>query len=181
MRGYLLLAACAARVAPPPPAPPPPAPPPAAAAPPPVAAAPAFPAAYAPPGPDGAPVAFGQWAGQPVLVNLWASWCPPCIEELPALRALHAQWAPRGLVVVGVAIDDQPARVLATADARGMAWPQALDGSNRASLVFDTTELPTTLLYGPDGALRYKQVGVLAAQDPALEQALAQAVEQAGP
>ena len=153
------LISCAAR----PPAPVPPAPVPPA----PVSSA-RFPVTYAPLDPSGQPVPFSQWDGQPVLVNLWASWCPPCLEELPALRAVHDAWAPAGLVVVGLAIDDPPARVLATADARGMTWPQALDGSNRASVTFDTVELPTTLLYGPDGRLLYKHVGVLLADDPAL-------------
>lgn len=139
---------------------------------------PAFPLAYTPVDPSGAALPFAQWAGQPVLVNLWASWCPPCHEELPALRALQAELAPRGLVMVGLAIDDPPARVLATVDARGITWPQALDGSNRASVTFDTLELPTTLVYAPDGRLLYKHVGVLSAEDPALRQALSQALDQ---
>ncbi|MCK6507465.1 TlpA family protein disulfide reductase [Myxococcota bacterium] len=173
MRAALLLAWACARPAPPAPA----ASAPTAVA---VAAAPAptFPLAYTPVDPTGAPVPFAQWAGRPVLVNLWATWCPPCHEELPALLAVQREHAPRGLVLVGLAVDDPPARVLATTDARGITWPQALDGSNRASVTFDTVELPTTLLYGPDGALLYKHVGVLSADDPALQQALSQALDQ---
>jgi thiol-disulfide isomerase/thioredoxin len=136
----------------------------------------AYPHAYKPEGLDGGPQPFARWQGQVVLVSVWASWCPPCIEELPVLLALEAAWQPRGLQVVGVAIDDTPARVQATADARGLTWPQALDGSNRASQVFDTDELPTTLLYGADGTLLYKQVGPLEPQDPDLEAALSAAL-----
>ena len=51
----------------------------------------------------GQPVTFDRFKGQVVLLNFWATWCPPCIHELPALDALQAKYAERGLIVVPVA------------------------------------------------------------------------------
>ena len=62
------------------------------------------------PGLDGTPVAFpGQWAGRPLLVNVWASWCGPCIEEMPELQRFHAEQGANGVQVVGIALDDADA------------------------------------------------------------------------
>ena len=122
---------------------------------------------------------FSAWQGRPVLVNLWASWCPACIEELPALQALEASWVPRGLVLVGVAVGDPAEHVAAAVRDRGLSWPQALDDSERARRTFDTDELPTSLLYAPDGTLLLKQVGALRVDDPAVQAALLRAVSAA--
>ena len=58
----------------------------------------------------GAPVESAQFAGQPLIINLWATWCGPCREEMPVLNDLAAQLQPSGLNIVGVALDE-PARV----------------------------------------------------------------------
>jgi len=63
--------------------------------------------AFEVPGLDGTPVAVpGRWAGQPLLVNVWASWCGPCIEEMPELQRFHAEQGADGVQVVGIALDD---------------------------------------------------------------------------
>jgi len=59
---------------------------------------------------DGTPVAVpGQWAGRPLLVNVWASWCGPCIEEMPELQRFHTEQGDNGVQVVGIALDDADA------------------------------------------------------------------------
>lgn len=135
-----------------------------------------LPTAYRPQGLEGGVVDFSEYDGRPVLVNLWATWCAPCLIELPDLVAVHENWGPRGLQMVSVAVDDQPARARAVAVKRGMAWRQARDGGAGASRVFGTGQLPTTLLYGPDGRLLWSKQGPIAADDPALEAALAGAL-----
>ena len=55
---------------------------------------------------DGASHTFADFKGQYLLVNLWATWCPPCREKLPALRDLHTRLHPRGLEIVGFSFDD---------------------------------------------------------------------------
>ncbi|HVI58078.1 MAG TPA: TlpA disulfide reductase family protein [Luteimonas sp.] len=66
--------------------------------------------AFTVPGLDGRPVAVpAAWAGRPVLVNVWASWCGPCIEEMPELQRFHATQGANGTQVVGIALDDAAA------------------------------------------------------------------------
>ncbi len=120
----------------------------------------------------GGEVDFAGLAGRPVLVNLWATWCAPCMAELPELLALHRTWSPRGLEVVSVAIDDNAARARIVTAKRGMTWTHAVDGSARAARVFGTDQLPTTILYAPDGAVLWSKRGALDADESGLDAVL---------
>ncbi|MCB9777630.1 MAG: TlpA family protein disulfide reductase [Alphaproteobacteria bacterium] len=180
---WALMLACAPRVGPvmAPPAAPPAADPPAAAAAAPVAAtAPqplSYPLDYVPLDLAGTPMPFSRWEGRVVMVNLWASWCPPCLHELPALRQVHEAHAAAGLVLVGLAIDDTAAGASQAFLERELKWPVAMDQGTHAGPIFGTNELPTTLLYGPDGALVWKHAGPLQADDPDLAAALAELLD----
>ena len=57
------------------------------------------------PTPEGQPVVFNNWRGQVVVINFWATWCPPCVEEMPDLNRLHTQWQPRNVQFVGIGVD----------------------------------------------------------------------------
>jgi thiol-disulfide isomerase/thioredoxin len=54
---------------------------------------------------DGKPVSMSQWDGQAVVVNFWATWCGPCQREIPLLNRMHAEYSPKGVHIVGVAVD----------------------------------------------------------------------------
>ena len=136
-----------------------------------------FPSTYVATDLDGADVPFSAWAGRPVLVNLWATWCPPCMAELPALKALHAAWGPRGVAFLGVAVGDDPAKVRAVRAQRGMDWTMLLDGHRRSTRAFGSDMLPTTLVYGADGTLLYQHVGAVGADDAELKAALEKAAD----
>ena len=55
---------------------------------------------------DGSGLSLSDYAGKYVLLNFWATWCPPCVEEIPSLNALHDQLSDGGLVVLGVSVDE---------------------------------------------------------------------------
>jgi len=55
---------------------------------------------------SGQPHKLSEWRGSVVVVNFWATWCPPCVTEIPAFVQLQQEWAPRGLQFVGIALDD---------------------------------------------------------------------------
>lgn len=78
---------------------------------------------------DGRPATLGQWRGRPVLLNYWASWCGPCLKELPDLqRFSQAQTPlPDGVHVVGIALDDIDAAT-ALRDQLQLTYPQLVEG-----------------------------------------------------
>jgi cytochrome c biogenesis protein CcmG/thiol:disulfide interchange protein DsbE len=103
----------------------------------------------------GKPVQLSSLRGRLVLLNFWATWCPPCQSETPVLRDLDEQYRDRGLSVVGVAVQETtPQDVAAYADKYGLGYAIAFDAT---ADVFDTYRvfaLPTQVLIGPDGIVR---------------------------
>jgi thiol-disulfide isomerase/thioredoxin len=73
-------------------------------------------------GRDGKSVSIKAWAGKSLVINFWATWCAPCRREIPLLKALHGEWADRGVAVIGIAVDHRDP-VLAYADDLKIAYP----------------------------------------------------------
>lgn len=102
--------------------------------------------------------------GRAVVLNFWATWCPPCVEEMPLLDAFFRENSAKGLNVLGLAIDQAPAvqRFLARAP---VAFPVAmggLEGSELGRSLGNTTGgLPFSVLLGADGSIRQRKMGQL--------------------
>jgi thiol-disulfide isomerase/thioredoxin len=73
-------------------------------------------------GRDGNSTSIKAWEGKSLIINFWATWCAPCRREIPLLRALHSDWAGRGMSVVGIAVDYRD-KVLAYADELKINYP----------------------------------------------------------
>ncbi|HEX4048713.1 MAG TPA: TlpA disulfide reductase family protein [Elusimicrobiota bacterium] len=116
--------------------------------------------ALALPGLDGRAISLADYSGKVVLVDFWATWCPPCREELPALAELDRTFAPKGFSVLGVAMDEGGAKTVREFFAgRPVPYPIALDASGDAPAGWDVPGLPTAYLIGRDGAVRRSWVG----------------------
>lgn len=99
----------------------------------------------------------GQW----VLVNFWATWCPPCLEEIPDLVALHDNKKNK-LVVIGIAMDyKNPKQVLDFADQQMISYPIVLGNQEIVAQIGQLRGLPTTYLYNPQGKVVAYNVGAL--------------------
>lgn len=99
----------------------------------------------------------GKW----VLVNYWATWCPPCLQEIPDLIALHEN-KKNNLVVIGVALDFRNAQqVTDFADGLMVNYPIVLGNSQVVNQIGPVQGLPTTYLYNPDGKMVAQQVGAI--------------------
>jgi thiol-disulfide isomerase/thioredoxin len=100
---------------------------------------------------------LASYQGKWVLVNFWATWCPPCLEEIPDLIAL--QESHKDLVVIGIAMDYKSKKeILDFADDNLMSYPLVL-GDEKTMRQFGNTEvLPTSYIYNPQGKLvkRYR-------------------------
>lgn len=95
---------------------------------------------------DGQPVEMARWKDRIVVVNFWATWCPPCVEEMPDLQRAHDEYADRGVTVVGLGIDS-PAALKRFRDQHGLSLPLFAAGAAGS-------ELGRTL-GNPSGALPY--------------------------
>ncbi|GAB1597029.1 TlpA family protein disulfide reductase [Lysobacter claricitrinus] len=121
------------------------------------------------PGPDGRRHALADLArGRPLLVNLWASWCGPCLEEMPALDRFARQQGSNGVQVVGIALDDADA-VGAFLKAHPVAYPILIDtpgaGDAGARLGNARGVLPYSVLIGADGRIVRRWAGPLKPAD----------------
>jgi thiol-disulfide isomerase/thioredoxin len=111
----------------------------------------------------GRPVSLGAFKGKVVLVNFWATWCPPCREEIPDLVALQARYRDQ-LQIVGVSQDSVgPEEVARFAVEHGMNYPIVMSTPELERLFPNVYALPTTFVVDRDGRLAKKHVGMLSA------------------
>jgi thiol-disulfide isomerase/thioredoxin len=111
---------------------------------------------------DGKPQALAQWKGRPLVINFWATWCTPCVEEMPDLQALREHYLARKLEVVGLAIDNTSA-VQEFRRKLGIKYPLLVAGSGGTELARALGNasggLPHTVLLDASGAVRYSHLG----------------------
>jgi thiol-disulfide isomerase/thioredoxin len=104
---------------------------------------------------------LSKYKGKWVLVNYWATWCPPCLVEIPDLAALHRN-RKNNLVVLGVAMDFQdPKAVLDFAREQDIPYPIILGDERAVEQIGPVRGLPTTYLYNPEGKQVAYNVGIL--------------------
>lgn len=108
---------------------------------------------------DGKSHSLAGYKGKWVLVNYWATWCPPCLEEIPALVDLHEN-KKNNLVVIGVALDYRSAKqVTDFAETLLVSYPIVLGSPAIVNQIGPVQGLPTTYLYNPEGKMVAQQVG----------------------
>ena len=116
--------------------------------------------------PNGAKVEIPRdWAGKPTLVNLWASWCAPCLKEMPELQAFASEQAANGVQVVGIALDDA-ASVQAMLQRLAITYPNLIDAPGPADagvrLGNPAGVLPYSILVSADGRVLKTRIGPFA-------------------
>jgi DsbE subfamily thiol:disulfide oxidoreductase len=102
--------------------------------------------------------------GQPVLLNFWASWCPPCRQEIPALQAAYLRYAPRGVALLGINIKEDAKTAEQFAASMAFTYPVALDSDGALSERYQVQGIPTTLVLDAQGIVRQRHVGPLTEQ-----------------
>lgn len=95
---------------------------------------------------------LADYRGKWVLVNFWATWCPPCLSEIPELNALHNAHKDSDLVVIGIAMDSGSEKTVTDfAKARGISYPVILGDRKVAAQIGPMEVLPSSYLYAPNG------------------------------
>ena len=118
--------------------------------------------------PAGNRLALQGMRGRPLLINFWATWCPPCVEELPLLDAFYRENESKGWQVLGIAVD-KLAPVQAFLQRQPLAFPVVLAGMEGLSLSKNLGNqaggLPFSMLLGADGSILHRKIGKLSEQD----------------
>lgn len=118
--------------------------------------------------PDGKPFAMAGFKGRPVLLNFWATWCPPCVKELPMLSEFAASQGSKGIQVVGLAVDKSEA-VLRFLQRQPVQFPigVALQGGLGLTRTLGNLQggLPFTVLFDGQGQVRQRKIGELSSED----------------
>lgn len=100
--------------------------------------------------------------GKTVLINFWASWCPPCIEEMPSLVRLHKRMDRQGLVVLAINVEEHLRHVGNIARRMNLTFPVLLDSNRRVADAWQVRVYPSSFLIDSQGRLRYRAVGPVA-------------------
>ena len=108
---------------------------------------------------DGKPARLSDLRGQVVLLNFWATWCPPCVDEAPSLNALQRLIAPRGGTVLGISLDEDQTAYDNFLKTYQLGFPNFRDPSKKIALDYGTTMYPETYVIDRKGRLDRKIIG----------------------
>ena len=112
--------------------------------------------------PQGAKLAMQSFQGRPLLINFWATWCPPCVDELPLINEFYRQNKANGWQVIGVAVD-QLVPVQAFLKTHPLDFPIAMAGASGSALARSLGNLagglPFTVILGSEGGVLHRKLG----------------------
>ena len=108
---------------------------------------------------EGKQVRLEDFGGKVILIDFWASWCPPCQDEIPDLMALYQDYRDKGFVILGIAVGDLPQDVKNFAKEKKMNYPVLLGNDSVARAYPGVYFLPTAFLIDRSGVIREKLIG----------------------
>ena len=92
-----------------------------------------------------------EWIGkQPVVINFWGTWCPPCRKEIPDLVKIYDEYAPKGVEILGLAVNDQPNKVSSFAQSNNMKWTMMVADKDLV-IRYGISGVPTTIFLDRNG------------------------------
>ncbi|TET67520.1 MAG: redoxin domain-containing protein [Dehalococcoidia bacterium] len=108
---------------------------------------------------DGQTVSLGNLQGKPVLINFWATWCPPCRSEMPYIQEVYEEWVNRGLVVLALNIGESSSKVEEFMQNHNLSFIVLLDTKQDIAQRYNITGIPTTFFIDKDGIIQDKIIG----------------------
>jgi len=108
----------------------------------------------------GGTIGTGDYAGRPMVVNFWGTFCPPCVEETPALQRMYEKYEDQGVVILGVNLGEKPVvRVEQFVDRFGVTYPVLLDPELDVRDRYGVRQYPTTFFVDASGVVREVKIG----------------------
>ena len=108
---------------------------------------------------EGKTVSLRDYRSTPVLINFWATWCGPCVYEMPFLQQIYEERSDKGLVMLEINVGETPARVTSFMKQYNLSLPVLLDTNQAVARRYGITGLPTTFFINKDGVLQDKVIG----------------------
>ena len=108
---------------------------------------------------QGIGVSLEDYAGKVVLLNFWATWCPPCVQEMPSLNNTYESYQDRGFVVLGISVDENSEQYSNFLRTAGVSFPTARDPERTVSTRYGTMKYPESYLISREGKVLRKYVG----------------------
>ena len=112
---------------------------------------------------SGKSVRLSDYAGRPVLINAWATWCPPCRAEMPALHDFYRAHQAEGLVLLAVNAGESRSQVQSFIQQMGFTFPVLLDPNTNLLTELGIRSFPTSIVVGRDGKVKKIHIGMLSA------------------
>jgi peroxiredoxin len=108
---------------------------------------------------DGKKVSLAALRGKVVIVDFWASWCAPCKEEMPVLQSLYKRFGSKGLVVIGVSVDNDREKAKTFIDGLKVSFPIVHDADKSVAGRFKPPRMPTSYVIDKAGKIRFVHAG----------------------
>jgi cytochrome c biogenesis protein CcmG/thiol:disulfide interchange protein DsbE len=111
--------------------------------------------------PDGQILNLAEFRGRPILINLWASWCPPCKAEMPDLEQVYKDYQSEGFIILGVNAtnQDDPGKAISFAKEYGLTFPILFDMDGKVSQLYQLQALPTSFFVDKNGVIQDVVIG----------------------
>ena len=108
---------------------------------------------------DGHELTLSDFRGKVVMVNFWATWCVPCVEEMPFMQAVFEEWPQEDLALLTINVSDTAAEAQSFVDVRGFTFPVLVDSGGGVAVEYDATSIPRTFFIDTKGIIQEIQLG----------------------
>lgn len=108
---------------------------------------------------EGQSISLSDFRGRPVLINFWATWCPPCRDEMPYIQQIYEEWSAKGLVLLAINIGESPSTVEGFTQSYNLSLPVLLDTNQIVAQKYNITGIPATFFIDKNGIIQRKVVG----------------------